>query len=137
MGDGIEEAVLLLISPDLADEEDSVYDQPCDQHTEENDAEHERNNLPPMENDPTDIEYDRQGNEASPERDEERDSFGAARDAHDVLVYARASDCHISRTVKSTCGSPDRVRKSRPDRGKRINRRWISPGEKLPGQPLV
>jgi hypothetical protein len=43
-----------------------------------------------VENDPTNIEDDRQGNKTSPEGDEERDGFGAARDAHSVLVYARA-----------------------------------------------
>ena len=102
MRDGIEEAVLLLISPDLADKKDCIDDQPCDEHTEKNDAEDERNNLPPVKDDPTDIEDDRQGYETSPERDEECDSFGAARDAHVVLVYARASDCHTSGTIKKT-----------------------------------
>src|SRR5271169_3449391 len=113
MGDGVQEAVLLLVSPDLADEKDGVYDQPCDQYAEENDAQHERNNLPPMKDDPTDVEYDRQGNETSPEGDEECDGLGAARDAHDVLVYARASNCRINSTEKRTCDSRNRMRRPR------------------------
>jgi hypothetical protein len=102
MRDRIEEAVLLLISPNLADKKDCVDDQTRNEHTEENDAEDERNYLPPVKDDPADIQDDRQGNETSPERDEECDGFGAARDAHDVLVYARASDCHIGGTIKKT-----------------------------------
>src|ERR1700681_4486001 len=90
MRDGIEEAVLLLISANLTDEEDGVDHQPRDKQSEENDPEYEGNNLTPVEDDPTDVEHDRQGNETSPQRDEECDGFGAARDAHDVLVYARA-----------------------------------------------
>jgi hypothetical protein len=89
VGDSIEKAVLLLIPPNLADKKDGVYDQSCDQHTEENDAENKWHHLPPVKNDPADVEGDRQGNKTSPESDEERDGFGAARDAHSVLVYAR------------------------------------------------
>jgi|SRR5277367_132858 len=115
MRDGIEEAVLLLVSPDLADKEDCVDDQPRDEHTKEDDTEDERNNLPPVKDDPADVQDDRQGNETSPERDEECDGFSAARDAHDVLVYARASDCHIGGTVKKTPGRHDCANESRPD----------------------
>src|SRR5208282_6799102 len=116
MRDGIEEAVLLLISPDLADQKDRVDDQARDKHTEKNDAEDERNNLPPVKDDPADIEDDRQGNETSPERDEERNSLGSARDAHDVLVYARASDCHIGGAVRRTRSSPDCADESRREK---------------------
>src|SRR5580692_10220754 len=90
MGDGIQEAVLLLISPNLPHQKDGVDDQSCDEQSKEDDAKYERDNLAPVENDPTDIEDDRQGNETSPKGDEERDGFGTARDAHDVLVYASA-----------------------------------------------
>jgi hypothetical protein len=90
VGDGIEKTVLLFIAPDFADKENGVDHQTGDQQSEKNDAENEGNNLTPVENDPTDVEHDRQGNETYPERNEEGDSFGSARDAHDVLVYARA-----------------------------------------------
>ena len=66
MRDGVEEAVLLLISPDFADEKDRVDDEPGNEHTEEDDAEDERNDLPPVKDDPADVEDDRQGNEQAP-----------------------------------------------------------------------
>jgi hypothetical protein len=43
-----------------------------------------------MENDPADIQGDGEGDEARPQNDEEDYGFGAARDAHDPVVYAKA-----------------------------------------------
>ena len=90
MGDGIEEAVLLLISPDLSDQEDGVDHESRNEQSEKDDAKYEWYDLTPVENDPTDIEYDCQGDETNPQHNKEHDRFGAARDAHDVLVYASA-----------------------------------------------
>lgn len=89
MGDGIEEAVLLFVSPNFADQKDRVHDQTRDQQSEENNSEDERDNLPPVENNPANVQGDRQGHKADPEHDKEDDGFGAARDAHDDLVYDR------------------------------------------------
>ena len=107
---------------------------PAMMHAEENNAEDQRNDLPPVIDNPADIEYDGQGNETSAERDEKGDGFAAAGDAHVVLVYARAGDCHIKWAVKGT-RSPRSPRTNPGQIGQeRINRRWISPREKPPGQ---
>ena len=66
MGDGIEKAVLLLISPNLADKEDCVDRKARDKQSKKNDAEDERDNLPPVVDDPGDIESDGQGDETNP-----------------------------------------------------------------------
>ena len=87
MGDGVEETVLLFIPPDFADEKDGVDHQTCDQQSKEDDAQNERDNLTPVEDNPADIERHRESDKADAQHDEKDDRFGSARDAHDALVY--------------------------------------------------
>jgi hypothetical protein len=55
MSDGIEEAVLLLVSPNLTYEKDGIDHHTRDQQSKKNNAEYERNNLAPMKDNPTDV----------------------------------------------------------------------------------
>ncbi len=57
MGDGIEEAVLLLVAPHFAHQKNSIEDDAGDDEAEENYAQDEGNDLAPVEDDPTDIEH--------------------------------------------------------------------------------
>ena len=65
MGDCIEEAVLLLVSPDLSDKKNRVDHQARDEQPKEDDADYERNNLTPVKDNPAYVEEDRQGDETS------------------------------------------------------------------------
>jgi hypothetical protein len=58
----IQEAVLPFISTDFANDEDGVDDQAGDNHTEKDNAQNKRHDLPPMEHDPGDIKEDRESN---------------------------------------------------------------------------
>ena len=61
-----------------------------DEQPKEDDADYERNNLTPVKDNPAYVEEDRQGDETYPQHCEGHYSFGAARDAHDLVVYAKA-----------------------------------------------
>ena len=80
--DGVDEAVVLLIASDLPDKVDGVEDQSRNDEEEECDSQHQHGNLPPVEDDPADVEGDGEDNQTDPEDGEEIDRFPIARGRH-------------------------------------------------------
>jgi hypothetical protein len=81
---------VLLIAPNLANKKDGVDHQPGDEQPKKDDAKHQGNYLAPVKNDPTHVQKDREGDKANAKGDKKRYCFGAARDAHGLLVYDSA-----------------------------------------------
>src|SRR5271170_8516656 len=82
MGHRIEKAVMVLIATDFADQKDGIQDHAGDQQREKWNAQHQRNQPPPVEDDPAELQRDRQPDHAHAQRDEESDRAPAADVAH-------------------------------------------------------
>jgi hypothetical protein len=72
MGDGIDKCIVLLVAPDLTNQESGIEDQAKDDEEKEDDPKNKQRHLAPVEDDPTDIERNCQRNETSSKRDEKR-----------------------------------------------------------------
>ena len=77
MRDGVDERVVLLVAPDLADEECGVEDEAGDDGGEDDDAQDQQARVADVEHDPADVQRHGQRHQADAEGDEERD--GAPR----------------------------------------------------------
>ena len=84
MRDGVQEAVLPLIAPDLADQEDGVKDETGNEYAEEDYAENNVNNPALIDGDdnPSHVERDGQPHQANAESNEKGDGPAPARDIH-------------------------------------------------------
>ncbi len=90
VGNSIDKAVVLLAAAKLTDQKAGVDDHPCDNQGKEDDAEEQQYSLAPVEDDPSDIEGNRQRHQGYAQDKEEYDGSAAARDAHGVrLILAR------------------------------------------------
>ena len=78
--DGVDESVVLLVAPDFTHEKNRVEDQPADDDQEEDDAEDEQHPGTPVDDDPTDVERDGQGDQARAEDDEDQALASGPRD---------------------------------------------------------
>ena len=86
VGDRVEEAILLFISVDFANEENGVYDESRNDQSEKDDAEYEWDELSPVEDDPRDVKRHRQSNQAGAQGHEERDLLGTTGNVHHGTV---------------------------------------------------
>ena len=93
VGNGIDEAVMLFVAANLAHQETGVHNQPCDQQGEEDYAQEKQNAFAPVENDPADVQSDRQQHQANAQNDEEGDGPAAAADAHGRILPRRREEC--------------------------------------------
>src|SRR5580704_2249042 len=82
MSDGVDETVMLFAALNLAHQEACVHNHAGNDQREKDDAEKQQHSLSPVENDPADIQRDRQRHQANAQANEEDDSPAAARDAH-------------------------------------------------------
>src|SRR5208337_1255564 len=82
VGHCIQEAVLLLVAPDLAHQKDGIEYDARDNKAEEDNAENQRNDFAPVKDDPTDVEHHRRRGQTDAQRDKERNGGLAAGDAH-------------------------------------------------------
>lgn len=79
VSDSVDEAVVLFVAPDFADQEDRVQDQSGDDEQEEDNAQYEQGDLPPMQDNPPDVERHRQRDKADAQNDEKIDRFPLTR----------------------------------------------------------
>ena len=86
MGDRIDEAVMLLVTPDLVDQEAGIDDETRNQHGEQDHAQKQQHALAPVKDDPANIQPYRQGHEANAEHHKKRDGLAAAGDAHSRIL---------------------------------------------------
>jgi hypothetical protein len=82
MSDCIQEGVLPIVAADLADKEDGIQHDAGDQQQSDRDAEDQRQNLAPVEDDPADIEGDGQHHQADTQQDGKHGGGAAALNAH-------------------------------------------------------
>ena len=68
MRDGVQKAILLLVLVNFADEKNGVHDESRDDQPEKDDAEHERHDFPPVENDPGNVQRQSQPHQAGAQR---------------------------------------------------------------------
>src|SRR5258707_5543775 len=86
MGDCIDEAVVLFATPKLPHQKACVHDHSRDDQGKKYDAKEQQDSLTPVENDPANVESDRQRHQGNAQGKEENDSSAAARDAHGVTL---------------------------------------------------
>jgi hypothetical protein len=72
MRDGVDERIVLLVAPDLTNQESRIENYAEDQHDKEDDAENQERHFTPVENNPTDIQRHGECDKARAQRDEER-----------------------------------------------------------------
>ena len=89
MSDGVDEAVMLFVAANFTDQKTGIHDHPGDQQGEENYAEKKQNPFAPVEDDPADIQSDRQQYQANAQNDEEGDCPAAAADTHGRILPRR------------------------------------------------
>ena len=82
MRDGIDEAVVLLTAPQLPHQENRIHHHACDDQREKDNAEKQQHSLAPVQDDPADIEGNRQRHQANAQAEKEHNRSAAARDAH-------------------------------------------------------
>ncbi len=90
VGHSVDEAVVLLASSQFAHQKDGVDYHAGNDQREEDDAEKQQHALAPVEDDPSNVESDRQRDQADAQAEEEDDRSAAARDAHDVTAILLA-----------------------------------------------
>ena len=86
MGDGVDEAVMLLVAANFADQKNRIEDKAGNDGAEENDAEKNFDALAPVEDDPAAADRERHRRQANAEREECVDRLLAADDAHREIV---------------------------------------------------
>ena len=82
MGDGVDEAVVLLVQFNFTNQETSVEDQSKNNCEKEEHAEEEQHSLTPVEDDPSNVQCDSQRNEANPQSEKEGNGPPAAGNSH-------------------------------------------------------
>ena len=76
--DRVEKAILLLVLVNFANQKNRVDHDSRDDQREENDAENQGNDFPPVEDNPGDVQRHRQSNQAGAQRHEKRDFLGTS-----------------------------------------------------------
>ena len=86
MGNGIDEAVVLLTAPQLTHQKNRVYHHAGNDQREKDNSKKQQHALAPVENDPADVEGNRQRHQANAQAKKKNDRSAAARYAHSVLA---------------------------------------------------
>lgn len=100
VSDGVDEAIVLLVAADFANQKERVQDHAGNDRGEENDAEEQEHRFAPIQDDPTDVQRDRQRNQAHAQRDEECNGLPATGDFHGsngLYRYARCMERGVTR----------------------------------------
>ena len=84
MGHGVDETVVLLAAPQFPYQKNGVHYHPRNDEGEKDDPEEKQYAFAPVEDDPSDIERDRQCHQADAQAKKEHDRSAAARNAHGV-----------------------------------------------------
>ena len=100
VSDGIDEAVVLLAAANLAHQKAGVHDHAGNDQGKKDDAEKQQHSLAPVEDDPSNIERDRQRHQADAQAKKEDDSSAAARDAHGVRLILQRCDSEYYTTQR-------------------------------------
>src|SRR5215813_2335547 len=88
VGDGIDEAVVLLIAPNFPDEEKSVQDKTSRDSPKKNDSQGNLQAFAPVENNPSKTNCNSNGRKEHAERQEEENRLATARYLHAIILQA-------------------------------------------------
>ena len=91
MGDRVDEAVVLLVAANFPDQKNRIEDQPHNDDEKKYGAEKKLQTFAPVQDDPTDVQYDRRCNQANAQRAEKINRLLPADDAHRKIVAGRVS----------------------------------------------
>ena len=86
VSNGVDEAVMLFAAANLAHQKTGIDDHARNDQRKKNDAEEQQHSFAPVENDPSNIERNRQRHQADAQAEKEDDGPAAARDAHGVRL---------------------------------------------------
>ena len=89
VGDGVDEAVVLLVAANFADQKNRIEDEARNDGAKKNDAQKNLDALAPVEDDPAAANRTGERCQANAQREEEIDRFLAADDAHREIVMAQ------------------------------------------------
>src|SRR6185437_16643307 len=90
MSDGVDEGIVLLIPPDFPNEKRSVDHHTADDYGKKDDTQKQQNSGAPVEQYPTDIEEDADGNQSGAENDKEHDRGASSGEDHTYSVQRSA-----------------------------------------------
>ena len=79
VGDGIDEGVVLFVAADFAHQKDGVEHDAATDHQHQQDAQNQQDAVPPVQQEPADVENQEDGDQPDAERDEARRSICGAR----------------------------------------------------------
>src|SRR6266851_2086625 len=86
VGNGVDEAVVLLAAAKLTHQEAGVHDHARDDQRKKDDAKEQQHSLAPVEDNPSDIKSNRERHQGDAQEKKEDDGSTAARDAHSVTL---------------------------------------------------
>ena len=89
VGDGVDEAVVLLVAANFADQKNRIEDEARNDGAKKNDAQKNLDALAPVEDDPAAANRTGERCQANAQREEEIDRFLAADDAHREIVMGQ------------------------------------------------
>lgn len=104
MSDGVDEAVVLLIAANFADQEDGVENESGDDGAEEDDAEKDFDAFAPVEDDPAAADGEGDGSQNDAEAEEESNRLATAGDAHRKIVAGRGDGVRFEDSLASVSG---------------------------------
>src|SRR5215813_1826240 len=116
VGDGIDEAVVLLIAPNFPDQEKSVQDKTSRDSPKKNDSQGNLQAFAPVENDPSKTNCNSNGRQEHAERQEEENRLATARYLHAIILQAgkgKRDTCTAMAEAANNC----KLTENRCDRG--------------------
>ena len=91
MGNSVDEAIMLLIAANFADQKNRIENEPGNDDEKEYAAEEKFEAFAPVEDDPADVQRERRRNQANAQRDEEVDGLLPTDDPHRKKVSPSGS----------------------------------------------
>jgi hypothetical protein len=107
--DGVDERLVLLVAPDLADQEDCVENDAGDDERKDENAGQQETGFPPIEDHPADVERERATDQSGAQDDEKRDRFSAPAEPHltgapaHTVIRIKRTEARRLRALSSTC----------------------------------
>ena len=107
MSYSIDEAIVLLTAANLAHQKTGIHNHPRDDQRKKDDAKKQQHPFAPVEDDPPNIERNRERDQANAQGDKEHDGSTAACDAHSVrLILPRSQPRTNESHPEDTMGLP-------------------------------
>ena len=93
----VDKAVVLFAAANFAQKEGCIHDHARDDQSKKDDAEEQQHSLAPVKDDPSNIQRDRECDQADAQAEKEYDGSAAARDAHGTRVILARSTRRVTK----------------------------------------